>query len=131
MAKEDDLKTMKGHVERAMERERNVQRALEEQREVSNLLREQISQEQAEVERGKKMVAERDGNIGTLRNMYDRELAKTKKLQSELEAEFKLCQSLREQLSEQGGRLRSREEDIESLEVALNDLKDSMVKELE
>ena len=34
-------------------------------------------------------------------------------------------------MSDQGRRLRQREEDIESLEVALNDLKSSMITEME
>lgn len=66
-----------------------------------------------------------------LRAMAEKERVQARQFENELRKERGLVAQLRDSIQDQGMRLRQREEDIESLEVALNDLKSSMITEIE
>jgi flagellar motor protein MotB len=129
--KDEDVQVMKSHVEQALLREHNMQKALEEQRQISDLLREQVAREKQQADEAKLMVEQRDQNVVGLRAIAEQERVQVKRLDNELRNEKGLVAQLRESMSDQGRRLRQREEDLESLEVALNDLKASMITEME
>ena len=99
-SKEDDIKNLKGTVDRALERERNMQYALEEQRQVSNLVREQLSREKDEVEVAHQTIAQKDEVIAACKTQTERDKERQRRLEAELSDQHKNVVQLRENLSE-------------------------------
>jgi hypothetical protein len=104
--KEEDIKSLKGAVDRALERERNMQYALEEQRQVSNLLRDQMNREKDENEAAHQTIAQKDDQISECRTQAERDKEKQRRLEADLHEQHKNVAQLRDNLTEQNRRLR-------------------------